>query len=190
MDDINVALSVALVVTALIVIWYARETVRESRKVTKSAQDTVEALQSLLVVAEETARTSRVAAEATKLTIDATLRAYEANERERRVRRLRDIAELVERVFEKAAATANYRRQAWRCIEQREIVPMLVGTQLALPECHRLAGESRAPQVYAVAVLARDEIAEALRREYAQETGGHRAKQDLRVVDDVGQNSP
>lgn len=41
MTVFNVVINVALVVTTLVVIWYAKETVKESRKATKAAQDTV-----------------------------------------------------------------------------------------------------------------------------------------------------
>jgi hypothetical protein len=43
---------------------------------------------------------------------------------------LREIAELVERTFQKAAAAAEYSRPAWRCIEQRELLPLLAGVRL------------------------------------------------------------
>jgi hypothetical protein len=84
---------------------------------------------------------------------------------------LREIAELVERTFEKAAAAAEYRRPAWRCIEQRELLPLLVGVEPPLSKCHHLAGESQAAQVFAATTDAREEIAEALRQVHAEETG-------------------
>lgn len=164
MTVFNVVINVALVVTTLVVIWYARETVKESRKATKAAQDTVTAMQTLLATARDTATSSQAAAVAAQQTVEAAVSAHDADERDRMVRRLREIAELVERTFEKAAAQAQYRRPAWRCIEQREIMPLLVGVESPLPKCHRLAGESQAEQVFTAATEAREEIAEALRR--------------------------
>jgi hypothetical protein len=84
---------------------------------------------------------------------------------------LREIAELVERTFEKAAAAAEYRRPVWRCIEQRELLPVLVSVEPPLSKCHHLAGESQAAQVFAATTDAREKIAEALRQVHAEETG-------------------
>jgi undecaprenyl pyrophosphate synthase len=84
---------------------------------------------------------------------------------------LREIGELVERTFEKAAAAAEYRRPAWRCIEQRELLPLLVGVEPRLSKCHHLAGESQAEQVFAAGTDAREEIAEALRQVHTKGTG-------------------
>ena len=171
MNVFNVIINVALVVTTLAVIWYARQTVEESRKATKAAQETVTAVEALLGVAQDTAASSQAAANAARQTVETATAAHRADERGRSVPRLREIGELVERTFEKAAAAAEYRRPAWRCIEQRELLPLLVGVEPPLPKCHHLAGESQAAQVFAAATDAREEIAEALRQIHAEETG-------------------
>jgi hypothetical protein len=160
MSVFNVVINVVLVGTTLVVIWYARETVGESRKATKAARDTVAAVEALLAVVRDTATSSQGAADAARQTVEAARAAHEADERDRKVRRLREIGELVERTFEKAAAEAQYRRPAWRCIEQRELLPLLVGMEPPLPKCHHLAGESQAAQVFAAAQNAHEEIAE------------------------------
>jgi hypothetical protein len=58
-------------------------------------------------------------------------------------------------------------RPAWRCIEQRELSPLLVGAEQPLPKCDHLAGSSQAGLVFAAAVDARTEIAERLRQLHA-----------------------
>ncbi len=170
--SMNVFIIVAnaiLVGFTLVVILFAKQTVTESRKTTKAARDTVLALETLLTVARDTAASSESAAVAARETVSTARAARAADERDRKVQRLRHIAELVERVFEKAAAEDGRTRPAWRCIEQRELPPLLVGAEPPLPKCDHLAGSSQAGLVFAAAVDAREEIAGQLRQLHADE---------------------
>jgi hypothetical protein len=181
MDVLGLVINVVLVVLTLVVIWYARRTVMESRRATEAARGTITAVKSLLSVARDQALSAAAAARATSETVDAlqdVVRAaretvdvaaltHQADERDREIRRLRDIGELVERIFEKSAAAAGARRPTWRCIEQRELPPLLVGAVPAMPKCNHLAGESQAPSVMTAAVAARDEVTARLRELHA-----------------------
>jgi hypothetical protein len=148
-----------LIMLTLVVIVFAKQTVSESRNATKAERDTVSALEGLLAIAQDTAASSRAAAVAARETVEAARAARTADEHDRKVQRLRQIAELVERIFENAAAADERTRPAWRCMEQRELPPLLVGAELPLPKCDHLAGSSQAGLVFAAAVEARDEIA-------------------------------
>jgi len=101
-------------------------------------------METLLTVARDTAAASESAEVAARETVAAAAAARAADERNRQVQRLGHIAELVERIFEKAAAEDGRTRPAWRCIEQRELPPLLVGAELPLPKCDHLAGSSEA----------------------------------------------
>ncbi len=185
--------NIALVVATLLVIWYARAAVRESRKATTAAEETVTksaeivgAVRDLLTATRDTAASSEVAAEASRQTvetarelitharetIDVAKAARQADERTRLERQLRDIGELAESAFTKAAAESDARPMAgWRCVEQQYIAVALVGVGLELPKCHTLAGSSQAGSVMGAAVDAREEIREQLRKLHAAETG-------------------
>jgi hypothetical protein len=169
MNVFIVVANAVLAVLTLVVILFAKQTVTESRKTTKAARDTASALEALLTVARDTAASSEYAAVAARETVSAAAAARAADERDRRARRLRHIAELVEQIFEKAAAADGRTRAAWRCIEQRELPPLLVGAELPLPKCDLLAGSSQAGLVFAAAVDARTEIAEQLRQLHTPE---------------------
>jgi hypothetical protein len=193
MDVLGTLVNIVLVAMTLVVIWYARATVIESRKATAAAEKTVRkageivgAVRDLLEVARETASSSSAAAEAsgqaveaglelvrvTRETVELAKAAREAEERALLERRLRDIGELVERAFAKAAAEDGARPMAgWRCVEQQYIEVALVGVGVELPECHTLAGSSQAGSVLADAVDARREIAEQLRKLHAEGNG-------------------
>jgi hypothetical protein len=158
-----------LIALTLAVIVFAKQTVTESRKATRAARDTVSALENLLAVALHTAASSEAAAKAARETVQAATAGRAADERDRKVRRLRQIAELVERIFEKAAAADGRTRPAWRCMEQRELPPLLVGVEPPLPKSDHLAGSSQAGSVFAAAFDAREEIAEQLRNLHAAE---------------------
>jgi hypothetical protein len=164
MNVFIIVANAVLVALTLVVIVFARQTVTESRKVTESAQETVTALKNLLAVGRDTAGSSEKAAVAARETVEAAMVARAADEHDRRVQRLRRIAELVERIFEQAAAADGRTRPAWRCMEQRELPPLLVSVEPSLPKCDQLAGSSQAGLVFAAAVEARDEIAEQLRK--------------------------
>lgn len=123
----------------------------------------------LLTVARDTATSSESAAVAARETVSAATAARAAAERDRKAQRLRHIAELVEQIFEKAAAADGRTRPAWRCIEQRELPPLLVSAEQPLPKCDHLAGSSQADLVFAAAVDARTEIAERLRQLHADD---------------------
>lgn len=156
--SMNVFIIVAnaiLIALTLAVIVFAKQTVTESRKATSAARDT--------------AASSEAAATAARETVQAATAGRAADERDHKVRRLRQIAELVERIFEKAAAADGRTRPAWRCIEQRELPPLLVGVEPPLPKSDHLAGSSQAGSVFAAAVEAREEIAEQLRNLHAAE---------------------
>src|SRR5262249_27181780 len=116
-----------LIVLTLVVIMVAKQTVAESRNATDAARDTVPALKNPLAVGRDTAASSEAAVVAARETATAARAARTADERDRKVQRLRRIAELVERIFEKAAAADGRTRPAWRCMEQRELPPLLVG---------------------------------------------------------------
>jgi hypothetical protein len=181
MDVLGLVINVVLVMLTLVVIWYARRAVMESRHATEAARDTITAIGSLLEIARDQAFSAAEAARATsetvnvmedvvraaRETVDLAALAHQADGRDREIRRLRDIGELVERIFEKAAAAAGATRQAWRCIEQRELPPLLVGTAPPMPKCDHLAGESQAESVMTAAVAARDEITARLRELHA-----------------------
>jgi hypothetical protein len=123
----------------------------------RATSETVSALEDVVKAARET--------------VEVAAFAHRADERDREIRRLRDIGELVERIFEKAAAAAGATRPAWRCIEQRELPPLLVGTMPPMPKCDHLAGESQADSVMTAAVAAREEVSARLRELHA---AGHR----------------
>lgn len=177
MDMVSLVINVTLVALTLIVIWYARGAVTESRRATEAAKETITAIESLLGVARDQAFSAAEAARATSETVNAVedvVRAaretvdiaglsHLADERDREIRRVRDIGELVERIFEKAAAAAGATRPAWRCIEQRELPPLLVGVVPPMTQCDYLAGESHAESVMTAAVAARDEVTARLR---------------------------
>lgn len=185
MDVLGLVINVVLVVLTLVVVWYAHSTVMESRHATEAARDTVTVIESLLNVARDQAFSASQAADAAAETVSAVedvvraaqetvavaALAHQADERDREIRRVRDIGELVERIFEKAAAAAGATRPAWRCIEQRELPPLLVGAVPPLPQSSHLAGESHAGSVMAAAVSARDEIAARLRELHAGQQG-------------------
>ncbi len=156
-----------LVGLTLVVILFAKQTVTERRNTTKAARDTTSAPEALLTVARDTATSSGSAAVAARETVSASTAARAAAERDRKAQRLRHIAELVEQIFEKAAAADGRTRPAWRCIEQRELPPLLVSAELPLPKCDHLAGSSQVGLVFAAAVDARTEIAERLRQLHA-----------------------
>jgi hypothetical protein len=164
MNVFIIAANAVLISLTLVVIVFAKQTVTESRKATQAARDTASALENLLAVAQATAASSESAARAARETVDAAREARVAEERDRKVQRLRQIAELVERIFEQAAAADGRTRPAWRCMEQRGLPPLLVSDDPPLPECHTLAGASQAGQVYAAAVDARKEITGQLRK--------------------------
>jgi hypothetical protein len=171
MNVFIIVANAALIVLTLVVIVFAKQTVTESRKATTAARNTVSALENLLTVARDTAASSESAAVAARQTVEAAGAARAADERDRKVQRLWHIAELVERIFERAAAADGRTRPAWRCMEQRELPPLLVGVEPPLPKCDHLAGSSQEGLVYAAAAEARDEIAAQLRRLHATEGG-------------------
>ena len=170
MNVFIIAANAVLVALTLFVIVFARQTVMESRKATKAAQDTVSALENLLGVARDTAASSEAAAVAARETVEAARGARAADERDRKVQRLRQIAELVERIFERAAAADGRTRPAWRCMEQRDLPPLLVGVEPPLAKCDHLAGSGQAGLVFAAASEARNELAEQLRKLYHSES--------------------
>jgi len=169
MNVFIIVANAVLIALTLAVIVFAKLTVTESRKATTAVRDTVSALENLLSVAQDTTASSESAAVAARQTVEAARAARAADEHDRRVQRLRQIAELVERIFEKAAAADERTRTAWRCMEQRELPPLLVGVEPPLPKCDHLAGSSQAGSVFAAAVDARDEIAVQLRNLHTTE---------------------
>jgi hypothetical protein len=168
MDVFGAVVNIVLVAATLAVIWYARETVRESRRATTAAENTVKQAGEIVAAVRELVRVTRE-------TVDVARAAREADERARLERQLRDLGELAERAFTKAAAEDGARPMAgWRCVEQQYIAVALVGVGVELPKCHTLAGSSQAGSVLAAAVDARHEIAEKLREPHAtgQAEGG------------------
>jgi hypothetical protein len=185
MDITSLIINLVLIALTLLVIWYARQTVQESKKATEAARETVVAVKDLLGVAQETATSSGAAAEGARQTVEAARElitvtqdlvavtqetietakaARRAEERAQLERRLRDMGELAESAFWKAAAEEGYQPLAgWRCIEQQYIATALVGVEIELPECHILAGSSQAGVVMRDARDAVNEIATKLR---------------------------
>ena len=103
-----------LVGLTLVVILFAKQTVTESRNTTKAARDTASVLEALLTVARDTATSSESAAVAARERVSAAAAARAADERDRKAHRLRHTAELIEQIFEKAAAADGRTRPAWR----------------------------------------------------------------------------
>ena len=171
MNVFIIVANAVLIGLTLVVIVFARQTVAESRKPPRQCRTRPQCSGSLLTLARDTAASSEAAAVAARETVEAARTARAADERDRKVQRLRQIAELVERIFEKAAAADGRTRPAWRCIEQRELPPLLVGVEPPLPETDHLAGSSHAGQVFAAAVTARDEITKELRKLHTAEDG-------------------
>jgi len=189
MTVFTIVINVVLVAATLVVIWYAKNTVTESRKATDAARATVAAVEALQKVAKAQLSAADAAAQAaenavtslddvssrllevaqlTHAAVEAAKAAHEADERDREIRRLREIGELVERIFEKAADETGYHSVGgWRCMEQRELPPLLVGVDPPLPVCDKLAGDNQARQVFGSAQDARREIAERLRQLHA-----------------------
>jgi len=171
----NIVINVVLVVATLVVIWFARQTVTESRKATEAASDTVGAVRDLLTVAQGTAASSEAAAEAARQTVETARAAHQVDERDRLVRQLRDIGQLVESAGYKASAEEESRqgpaRRDWLCVDQQYIAVALAWLGVELPQCDALAGARTAFAVKTYAANARSEITAELRKLHAAGNG-------------------
>lgn len=160
-----------IVLAALLTSWLAYRALREARRTTDEARKTVAAIEALLPTVREAAAAAEASAKAAG---EAALIADQARReagQERDERRLLEIAELVERVFWKAAEQTGYQPVGggFRAPEQNALAAILAGSGLDLPECVRLAGEGQASQAFGSARDARNEVTAALSRRNGRE---------------------
>jgi hypothetical protein len=195
--DVNyvlLALTAVLVVLTAVVTWFARQTVRESRKATtaiketvtestraaEASQQTVAMMRDLLTVARDTAVSSAksvAAAEqsvaaseqllaAARETIDVAAAARAADEHDRKVRQLRDIGQIAETIFWKAVRDAQVKppQLGWRLIEHNYLEQALVSMADDLPECMALTQVNLPDTAVGAARDARNEVVRALQK--------------------------
>jgi pyruvate/2-oxoglutarate dehydrogenase complex dihydrolipoamide acyltransferase (E2) component len=180
MDVFGFVVNVVLVGLTALVILFARQTVTESRKATKAAQDTVTAVGDLLAVARSTAAASEAAATAARQTVAAAQElvtatgqmiqvaraARAADERDRQVRQVRGIGRLAEELFWKAAAETDWqgRTAGWRVMEHNYLQQALVGLEDTLPNCVMLTQANLAASAMGTASQARYEVTQAIKQ--------------------------
>ena len=187
MNVFIVVVNVVLVAATLVVIWYARATVKEGHKATDAARETVDksaeivsGIADLLKVAEATAAASAEAAAsagqtvaaaqdlvvAARETIEVARAAHVADERDRKVRQLRDVGALAETLFWKAAHESGYqsRTGGWRVMEHNYLQQALVGLEGELPKCVELTQANLAESAMGIASQARYEVEQALKK--------------------------
>ena len=143
MDVLGTVLNVVLVAATLIVVVFAGQTVRESRKATKAAQDTVDTVRDLLGVARETSASSAAAVEAARETVELARSARAADERYRLLQQLREAGSLVQVCLTRARLAHGQDpgrgQPTWRCAEQTLLGQVLTGVNPPMPKCHALA---------------------------------------------------
>jgi hypothetical protein len=193
-NNLLLALTGVLVVLTAVVTWFARQTVRESRKATaavretvsestrgvEAARETIAAIKELLTVARDTAVSSAGSVEAAqqtvvaahelvvaaRTTVDVGRAAHAADEHDRKVRQLRDIGQLAEALFWKAARDSGWesRTGGWRVVEHNYLSQALVGLTDELPKCVALTQANLADTAMRMAADARIEITQALQK--------------------------
>jgi hypothetical protein len=183
-DDMNafiVGANIVLVALTLVVILYARATVKESQGATTAAETTVtkageivNAVRDLLAVARETAATSEAATEASRQAVQASNEllvhartTYEADERHRLRQQLLAIGGVVAAVISEAENARQLEAVApsrvWQSPRQDLLGQLLAGTDFPLPKCPAVVAARRAPhEVLAMAYDARAEVTAAL----------------------------
>jgi len=171
-DVLGTVINCVLVVLTFAVVWFAWQTVRESRKATKAAGDTVTAVGKLLAVAQETAESSAASVEAARQTVEIARETVEiaraarqADEHHRQVEQLREVGRTVQRIKLGALEAMRLRESVgqqanprWRSADQNALGILLVGVEPPLPKCKALVGESQAGQVLNMAVAAEAEL--------------------------------
>jgi hypothetical protein len=164
-DVLGTVINCVLVVLTFAVVWFAWQTVRESRKATTAAQETVTAVGKLLAVAQETAASSAASVEAARQTVEIAREARQADERHRQLEQLRVVGRTVQRIKLGALEAMRLRESVgqladprWRSADQNALGILLVGVEPPLPECKALVGESQAGQVLAKAAAAEAEL--------------------------------
>src|SRR5579859_581445 len=141
-DVLGTVINCVLVVLTFAVVWFARQTVRESRKATTAAQETVTAVGKLLAVAQETAASSAASVETARQTVEIARAARQADERHRQLEQLREVGRTVQRIKLGALEAMRLRESVgqlgdsrWRSADQNALGILLVGVEPPLPEC-------------------------------------------------------
>lgn len=164
MDALGTVINCVLLVLTFAVVWFAWQTVKEGRKATTAARDTVSAVENLLTAAQETAASSAASVEAARQTVEIAQAARQADERHRQLERLREVGRIVQRIklsaleAEHLQAATQAVNRPWRCQDQNALGILLVGIEPPLPKCKALVGESQAGQVLNMAVAAEAEL--------------------------------
>jgi hypothetical protein len=163
-DVLGTVINCVLLVLTFAVVWFAWQTVRESRNATTAARETVTAVGKLLAVAQETAASSAASVEAARQTVEIARAARQADERHRQLEQLREVGRTVQRIKLSALEAMSLESvgQAlsprWRSADQNALGILLVGVEPPLPKCKALVGESQAGQVLAKANAAEAEL--------------------------------
>jgi hypothetical protein len=164
MDVLGTVINAVLLVLTAAVVWFAWQTVKESREATGAAQKTVSAVEELLTAAQETAAASAASVEAARQTVEIARAAREADERYRQLEHLRQIGQIVQRIKLTALAAtvdktmATWGDPRWKSSLQNDLGALLVGVEPPLPKCSTLVGESQASQVANAAIAAEAEL--------------------------------
>jgi hypothetical protein len=165
-SDLPNWLNGALVAATFAVVWFAWQTVKESRAATAAERETVAELRTLVEAARDTAASSASTLQAARETAEISRAAREADERHRQLEQLRGIHRLVVEILAEAQrvlATSVMNRPTWRCPEQAQLGAALVGVVPPLPKCRALAGESQVGPVKMAADAADVELREVFR---------------------------
>jgi nitrogen fixation/metabolism regulation signal transduction histidine kinase len=169
MNTFVVVTSVVAIVPTLVVIWFAWQTVQESRRVTERLNEVITSLGQLLMTAQETVTTAKATAqelasatEAAQQTATIVKLSRDLAEFERKERALRDVEELAERIFWLAGSTSDppVLPAGWRCVEQQYLGQALTRAEGGMDACRYLADGAFATPV-AVMGAARDAQREA-----------------------------
>jgi hypothetical protein len=173
------------------VVWFAWQTVKESRKATNAEREAVAELKTLVQAAKEatdaeretlavlgtlvqaakdTAASSETTMRAARETAEISQAALDADRRYRQLDQLRAIHRLVQDVRMAAAGAVRAEamatippRPTWRCAQQEELRHALVGAVPELPMCRALAVTSDAIKVRAAGGAAEVEVGDVFR---------------------------
>jgi hypothetical protein len=149
-SDLPNWLSGVTVVVTLVVVWYARQTVREARRATAEEKKTVAKLEELLGVVGDLTASSRDTLKAAERTAELTAEARDAAQRNSQVALLRQLLRTVEEIQSASAhkAAAHLQDQGpiaewdeeWRCPQQHDLAAALKGAAgTELSACRSLA---------------------------------------------------